>query len=108
MLKTKKSRFPAAVFGGKAWAARFTVEGISNDGELGSVSGSGSYGYMKTARLAAEPRPGCRFVNWSDGVEAAERSISVSGNIKLTAVFERNPGRSTLVYEPNLEYVNSF
>lgn len=106
MLKTKKSRFPIAVFGGKAWAARFTVEGIPNDAELGSVSGSGSYGYLKTARLTAEPKPGCRFVNWTDGVSSMERLVSVRGNMRLTAVFERNPGMPALVYEPNKEYIN--
>ena len=96
------------MFGAKAWAARFTVMGIPNDGGLGSVSGSGQYGYMKTARLRAEPKPGCRFVNWSDGVSGAERAVSVRGNAVFTAVFERNPERPTLVYEPNTDYVNRF
>ncbi|WP_221033172.1 immunoglobulin domain-containing protein [Actomonas aquatica] len=55
----------------------------------GDVVGGGVYDVGSIVSISAEPSLGYRFVRWSDGHEAAERSVEVvSSGITLIAEFE--------------------
>jgi|GEM_PF-666750 len=63
-------------------------------GEHGSIDGTSSqtvaYGEDGT-EVTAVPDSGCHFVNWSDGVTAANRTdTDVTGDISVTANFAQN------------------
>ncbi|MBR1630949.1 MAG: InlB B-repeat-containing protein [Paludibacteraceae bacterium] len=61
-----------------------------NDAAMGSVSGAGTYNHQSTANIKAEANEGYFFVSWSDGVTDAERTITVTEDIELTAVFDKD------------------
>ncbi|WP_457943379.1 Ig-like domain-containing protein [Caproiciproducens sp. LBM24188] len=56
-------------------------------GEHGSVSGGGIYPYGSVVTLSATPYNQYKFLSWSDGVTTANRSITVTGNMALSASF---------------------
>ncbi|MBO4600181.1 MAG: hypothetical protein J5641_05535, partial [Bacteroidales bacterium] len=66
----------------------YTVTVLSNNPELGSVSGGGTYPAGTVTTIAATAASGCRFVQWNDGNTDAIRTITVTGNITYTAYFE--------------------
>lgn len=55
----------------------------------GTVEGAGMYDENETAQIKAIPVKGYRFVKWSDGVENAERNLSVTDDFSLIAIFEK-------------------
>ena len=66
----------------------YTLTVSSNDSTLGSVSGSGTYEYLDTATLTATIiADHHHFVQWSDGVTDTLRTITVTGDLSLTAIF---------------------
>lgn len=65
----------------------YNIEVKSADGEMGMVSGGGSYGYGSSATIKANPKQGFHFVRWNDGDTSAVRSITVSSNAVYTAEF---------------------
>lgn len=54
----------------------------------GAVDGAGMYDENETAQIKATPAKGFKFLKWSDGVENAERNLSVTDDISLIAIFE--------------------
>ncbi len=68
-------------------ADSYNIEVKSADGEMGIVSGGGSYSYGSSATIKANPKKGFHFVRWSDGNTSAERSIKVSSNAVFMAEF---------------------
>ncbi|MBR1550407.1 MAG: InlB B-repeat-containing protein [Bacteroidales bacterium] len=60
-----------------------------NDETLGTIEGaeSGEYIYGTELTFTATPAEHQHFVNWSDGEESAERTITVEGDLTLTANF---------------------
>ena len=56
----------------------------------GTVEGAGMYDENETAQIKATPVKGYRFVKWSDGVENAERNLSVTDDFSLIAIFEKD------------------
>lgn len=65
---------------------RYTVSLLSSDASLGIVNGGGQYDYGQQAHIVATPTGGY-FMQWSDGNQEADRYITVTGNIALTAIF---------------------
>ena len=65
----------------------YTVTITSNDESLGRVSGSGTYREGSTAYISAYPSAHCHFVRWSDGNATAQRTLTVTSDITLTATF---------------------
>lgn len=63
---------------------------LSNDIQKGSVSGSGTYSYNDTALITATPNEDCHFVRWSDGELNNPRSIWVTKDTTITAIFASN------------------
>lgn len=70
---------------------QYTITALSNNTDLGSVTGSGIYNYGTTATLVATPALNCRFVQWNDGDTNATRAIVVSQDSTFTATFEYMP-----------------
>lgn len=65
----------------------FTLTVTSGDPTKGSVTGGGSYAQGSTATITATPASGYEFSSWSDGNTSASRTITVTGNLSLTATF---------------------
>ena len=53
------------------------------------------YDENETAQIKATPVKGYRFVKWSDGVENAERNLSVTDDFSLIAIFEKDGSTGT-------------
>lgn len=70
----------------------YTVNVFSNDPNLGSVAGGGSYEYGSTATVTATPTAGNHFVRWSNGSEENPYSFTVYGDVNLIANFAEGVG----------------
>ncbi len=68
-------------------AVSYTVTVMSNNDTWGTVTGGGTYEEGATATLTATPNTGYTFVQWSDGDTNASRTITVNGDVTLTATF---------------------
>ena len=68
--------------------AAVIVTANSNNDLMGSVIGGGQYLRNTEVTLQAIPRNGYRFVRWDDGVTTNPRTITVTDDISLTAIFE--------------------
>lgn len=65
----------------------YSVEGFA---ENGIIVGVGNYNYGAEVILTAIPNEGYHFVQWSDGVTGATRTIIVTDNVTLSAEFKSN------------------
>lgn len=70
-----------------AFFEKITYTITATAGEGGTVTGGGTYGYGETATLKASPNTGYKFVQWSDEVTTATRTVTVTGAGTYTAVF---------------------
>ena len=68
----------------------YTVTADVNDPSMGSVSGGGEYSEGETVTLIATPKEGYHFVKWSDENTDNPRTITVTGETNLTAIFAIN------------------
>jgi len=59
-----------------------------NDSTMGSVSGSGLYAQNTKVEITATPATGHYFVKWSDDDTTSTRSIVITQDLELTAIFE--------------------
>ena len=66
----------------------YTVNLASNNNAYGTVSGAGTYYENTTVTITATPRPGYKFVQWSDGSTQRMRTFTATENVNLTATFE--------------------
>ena len=64
---------------------------VLSDSVQGAVAGAGTYLYEDTATVAATANYGYHFTMWSDSVTANPRTIVVTRDTLLTALFDRNP-----------------
>ena len=62
-----------------------------NNAAYGSVKGSGEYDKGKTATLTAIPKPGCRFIRWTQNGKTVTKNyqykLKTAKNVTLTAEF---------------------
>ncbi len=66
----------------------YTLSIDVNDPKLGSVSGGGTFkDCPRDVIITATPADGCRFVQWSDGNTDNPRTINLTQDISLTAIF---------------------
>ena len=84
-----------AVFG----VDMFTVDLSVNNPDLGAVYGEGEYPYGSQASITAIPFPGAMFRSWSDGNTDNPRSLYMTGNIVLQALFDSQLGISDVSQE---------
>ncbi len=66
----------------------YTVNVVSENPLLGSVSGGGTYPSGAVIQISATPSPSARFVSWDDGNADNPRTVTVTGDITYTAKFE--------------------
>ena len=67
----------------------YTLELFAENGQIDGGS-SGVYDHGTEMTITAVPNEGYHFVGWSDGVMEAERTITITSDIALTAIFEIN------------------
>jgi hypothetical protein len=56
---------------------------------LGSVTGSGTYPQGATIEISATPYSGVNFTGWDDGITDNPRSITVTQDMEIMAIFEK-------------------
>lgn len=69
--------------------AFFHLQVFSDNGDLGLGVGSALFAEGTVAEICALPLDGGRFMGWSDGVTDNPRHVTVTGDITLTAHFDR-------------------
>lgn len=70
-----------------AGGVTYTLTVTSNDPELGSVTGSGTYPAGASVKIAAFPMPTAAFLKWSDGNTDNPRTVLVNSNKEFVAEF---------------------
>lgn len=68
----------------------FKISVAANDASMGKVSAVDSAAYKTNIKLNATANSGYKFVKWSDGNTDNPRTITVTGEMKFTAIFEKN------------------
>ena len=68
---------------------------------MGTVSGGGTYTQGATATISASANSGYHFDHWSDGNTQNPRTITINGNITLTAYFVANTQYHTVTLSSN-------
>ena len=73
------------------YARQYTVKVVSNDENMGSVSGDGKYFENNVAELVATSKAGYKLTGWSNNNELTknEQSLVVTENITITAYFAK-------------------
>ena len=73
------------------YARQYTVKVVSNDENMGTVSGDGKYFENNVAELVATPKAGYKLTGWSNNSELTknEQSLVVTENITITAYFAK-------------------
>ncbi len=79
----------------------YNVTVNSNNTTMGTVSGGGTYEEGTTITLTATANNGYHFDHWSDGNTQNPRTITVNGNITLTAYFVQNTQTYTVTVNSN-------
>ena len=76
-------------------ASAVSVNIVSNDPSLGSVTGNGIYQPYDTVRIRVQPAEGCRFVRMASGRRNVPFDfLAVGDNYTDTAIFERITGNT--------------
>ena len=73
--------------GGGGTVTKYTLSLAASPTAGGTVSGAGQYNSGASASINAVANSGYTFTRWSDGVTSASRSIVMTGNKTLSAIF---------------------
>lgn len=73
-------------------AEKFTVTLTASPSAGGSVTGAGQYAKGSQVTIKAVANSGYTFTKWSDNDTNAQRTLTISGNVTLQAIFTANPG----------------
>ncbi|MCR4736917.1 MAG: leucine-rich repeat protein, partial [Bacteroidales bacterium] len=79
---------------------QYTLSVASNDNAMGSVTGGGTYEYLDTVTLIATATTHYHFVRWSDWNTDTSRTIIITDNLSLIAIF-------AIDYHNVVSYVNN-
>ena len=60
---------------------------LPNDSTLGTVTGSGIYDYGTEVTVSAISAPGSRFIRWNDNSQLASRTVTLTEDMQLMAIF---------------------
>ena len=71
---------------------KFTLTLTASPSVGGSVTGAGQYASGAQATIKAVANSGYTFTRWSDGNTNAQRTLTITGDLTLQAVFTSNPG----------------
>lgn len=66
---------------------QYTLNVLSNDASLGTVTGSGTYEYLDNAEIIATAIEHYHFVRWSDGNTSNPRNYQVTEDATIIAIF---------------------
>ena len=72
----------------RTWSVYDRTVKVEYDAKQGKVTGAGRYLLGETATLTAIPNEGSRFVGWGDGNTDNPRTLVVTQDTTLTAIFE--------------------
>lgn len=70
---------------------QYTLNVVSNDNALGTVTGSGEYNYLSQVTISASAATHSHFTQWSDGSTTNPRLITLTSDTAFTAIFEADP-----------------
>ena len=70
---------------------QYTLNVVSNDNALGTVTGSGEYNYLSQVTISATAATHSHFTQWSDGSTTNPRLITLTSDTAFTAIFEADP-----------------
>ena len=62
---------------------------VANNDTMGLAFGDGTFKYGESAKISAVPFDGYSFVAWSDSVKEAERTIVMTSDVALSAIFQK-------------------
>ena len=82
--------------------ATYTVTVLANDAAMGTVSGGKTYASGAEAILTAIPNAGYHFVKWDDENTDNPRTLTVTADITLTAIFAANENIKTYMVMVNV------
>ena len=68
-------------------ANQYAITVGSNNAELGTVSGGGTFDYLATASISATANHGYAFKQWNDGNYDNPRRVTITRDTAFTAVF---------------------
>lgn len=59
---------------------KYIIEGLSNNSEWGEITGTGDFEIIEKEKIlnqtiTAVPKPGCRFLCWTDGITTLARNV---------------------------------
>lgn len=80
---------------------QYTVS-VTSDTMRGNVSGSGTYNYLSNTTFTAIPNYGYHFASWNDGDTTNPRTITITSDTAIEAIFLPN------LYTVNLYSPDSF
>ena len=66
---------------------QYSIQLQSNDTNMGSANGAGSFDYLSTNKISATPKTGFVFHHWSDENTDNPRTITLTRDTAFTAVF---------------------
>lgn len=94
-LLSEANPFEYTVTDNATLTARFTAENFTltllADATMGTVTGAGEYPFGTEVVINANANEGYRFVQWNDDVVTNPRTITITGNMEFTALFEALP-----------------
>ncbi len=68
----------------------YTVSAVSDNAQMGSVTGSATVPYLTMVPITATPNSGYHFMGWSNGLTAQNVDIKAYDDSTLTAYFDTN------------------
>ncbi len=69
-------------------ATMYALTLAASPANAGTVTGAGNYEEGEEVEIKATPKSGYNFLQWSDGVTDATRTLTIEGDMSLTATFE--------------------
>lgn len=104
---TQNASFTALFHFNGTPVTEYTVNVVSNDTILGTVSGGGTYSEGTSIQISAIPNEEAVFTRWSDGVTTNPRIITVIQDITYTAFFEPKLVFYTVTVESESPFMGS-
>lgn len=84
---------------------QYTIYTYANYSDRGTTSGDVTADYMDYVTISATAYDGYQFTKWSDGNTNNPRTIQVTGDMSLMAVFEKASYNVTVLCDPAHGYV---
>ena len=84
-----------------------TVTSYPNS-NYGTATGSGAYSSGATATMTATPKPGCKFVQWSDASTTNPKTVTMNQNRSYSANFIMEPTDDIRIVDNELKLYDYF